>query len=90
MFKNRQIEDVLNHNVAVSRASEEWIQRADSLRELSLNTPVCDVLIANTVPVPIKNNSGGNHVIKDIFSYRKRTSEAIVKRTPALDSTHRI
>jgi len=57
----------------------------DSLRELSLNTPLCD---ANTVPVPIKNNSGGNHVIKDIFAYRKKTSGAIVKRTPALDSTH--
>jgi len=89
-FKNCQIGDVFDHNAAVSRVSEEWIQRADSLRELSLNTPLCDVLIANTVTVPIKNNSGGNHVIKDIFAYRKRTSGAIVKRTPALDSTHRI
>ena len=40
--------------------------------------------------MPIKNNSGENHVIKNIFAYRKRTSGAIVKRTPALYSTHRI
>ena len=86
-LKNEKIGDILACGTGTSNAMAKWTPRLDSAHQIGPNTLWVWILIVvgGCRKLELKNSK-----IRNILACGTRTSHAMAKRTPRLDSAHRI